>query len=383
MWFARRLENENMKRLMVAMVAVGLLAGCGDEAAKTAATAAPAGRTYVELAESDVLVSVNGKSLTKADVESEMDLQRALILTVNPRQKLERIELKLGKVRGSAPERFVNRTILLDEAERRGITASEELRADIRKRFMAQNFKFSGGDFESLKKKMSLKFYSRLEADLDADARLEALRAAMTGECRYEATEKEAETRAAAMRQYNERMAKVQAGIYRDATNAWNRVQAGESMEAAVERIVASGNKHAEADMDWGTFELSFFDEFPQVGRFLSVMPVGTVSPPVEGDNGLMIFKLLDVVNPDQASGHVRYHLARIFFELPEFYPELAGEALRKRISEERTERAVKERVAALVKAAHIAYPNGTAKQLFARPSKAANSPVSQKQKGK
>ena len=87
---------------------------------------------------------------------------------------------------------------------------------------------------------------------------------------------------------------------------------------------------------EWGVFPLVALADSPELQRILPKMSPGDVTPPVEGDNGLVVVRLADV---DRSADPVGYCLDRIFFRLPECVPTLSRDEIAGKIAEERRRR--------------------------------------------
>ena len=115
------------------------------------------------------------------------------------------------------------------------------------------------------------------------------------------------------IRDYNARMALTNAAVYARATNVWNRLKAGEDFVKLVHEETEVDDEKAD-DGEWGIFDLSAFDQEPALKAALAALKPGEFTPPVEGDNGLMIARLNEIDSTDGLD------ISRIVFRLPLFY---------------------------------------------------------------
>ena len=115
------------------------------------------------------------------------------------------------------------------------------------------------------------------------------------------------------IRDYNARMTLTNAVVYARATNVWNRLKAGEDFVKLVQEATEVEDERND-DGEWGIFDLSAFDQEPGLKAALAALEPGDFTPPVEGDNGLMIARL----NERDATGGL--DISRIIFRLPLFY---------------------------------------------------------------
>lgn len=358
---AKEMEDK-MKKVMMALAATALLFGCGEkEAAKPAKPSVPKSElTYEKMATNDVIVVVNGKALTKGAVEREIAVQVELMKIGKPNAKIGELDRAKDRIIRTAEKRFIERRVMVAEAERRGFKVTDEDRQKIREKIAKSVLRGSKAKYGILVGKLDAANRAELDAGLDLDVLCQKANVALMEECRVEVTDAQAQAKYRELEEYNKGAKEEEARIWKNASNAWERIQSGESFEKAAERCMAA-SEHVNSDMEWGDFELAFFKDDEQLCRYLPVMPVGTVTPPLPGDNGLLIIKMIQKFPADLGAGQTqpRYRLAKIFFELPETYPLTTAEALKPELASALSEKAFKTRVAELVAAAKVEYPNG------------------------
>jgi len=351
-----------MKKVMMALAATALLFGCGEkEAAKPAKPAVPKSElTFEKMATNDVIIVVNGKELTKGMVEREIAVQAELMKIGKPNAKIGDLDRAKAKIIRTAEKRFIERRVMVDEAERRGFKVTDEDRQNIRERLAKSVLRGSKAKYGILAGKLDAVSRAELDEGLDLDALCQKVNLALMEECRVHVTDAEAQAKFRELEEYNKGAKEEEARIWKNASNAWERIQSGESFERAAERCTAA-SEHVNSDLEWGDFELAFFKDDVQICRYLPIMSAGTVTPPLPGDNGLLIIKMIKKTPADLGAGQTepRYRLAKIFFELPETYPLTTAAALKPEMVSALSEKAFKTRVAELVAAAKVEYPNG------------------------
>lgn len=132
-----------MKVGMIGTLAVAALAvaGCGKKDGGAAATDAPkaAAKAETKAAPVDpnaVMVSVNGKTLTRgkldADVEAVLKMQKAQI----PPEQMDEAKKVYGE---RLAQQFLMQTLLLDEANKKGVKVSDEDRKKLEAEFVKAN----------------------------------------------------------------------------------------------------------------------------------------------------------------------------------------------------------------------------------------------------
>lgn len=362
-----------MTRLMITIAFVAVLAGCGEkEAANPAKPSVPKGTlTYETMATNDVIVVANGVPLTKGDVERQIAVQKELVRIANPHMKLTEIERRANSFRRGAERLHIQRRTMVAEAERRGFIVTENDRKEMREGF-AKRVLRGRAKYGLLAGKLDADKRAALDAGLDLDVLCQKVNDAIRKECRVVVTQEEAEKKFHDIEAYNARAKADEAKIWKSASNVWERIRGGEDFEKAAVRVM-DGNEHVNSDMDWGEFELDFFKDDTALCHYLTVMPEGTVAPPLPGDNGILIVKMLAKLPVDFGTGRLKphYRLAKIFFELPEFYPLESVDALKVELEKMRMDDAFKKKISELEAAVKLEYPNG--KVIMGSPRKPFN----------
>lgn len=321
---------------------------------------------YDDLYGKSVLVTVNGTELIKAKLERDIALRVALAVERNPQVSQAKVEKLKKSLYDGAIENFIQKEAYKSLSRELKVFAGVDDLTEARKRFLRTYLRGQKTSWE----RFAAKFDRELLAGLEQDLAFEALKIkvdAKLKECfRKEPSPAEISELMAKHAAYNERAAKENAAIYQNATNLWRQIVADPStnaFEAAVAKY-AEGHEHMTTDASWGAFSLVAFAGERALSRLIPTMKVGDVTPPVEGDNGLVILKLLrvDSASGGEAKADRQYTFAKIFFELPEFFEELGAEQLGKAIAADRAEKAAKEAVASRVKLMKVGYPNGKVK---------------------
>ena len=173
------------------------------------------------------------------------------------------------------------------------------------------------------------------------------------------------------MRAYNAVMAQTNTLIYARATNVWNQLKAGGDFKALARSHTEIPDEVAE-DGAWGMIDDSFLRDDPALLAALKNLKPGEFTPPVEGDNGLMIARL-DARDEDGS-----YSVSRIFFRLPLMIDYPTAEELVATAKAAHAKNLFDDLVRRLRATAKVAYPHG--KDLFTRrmsttPSKKKENP--------
>jgi hypothetical protein len=178
---------------------------------------------------------------------------------------------------------------------------------------------------------------------------------------------------------YHSRALATNIVIWAHASNVWKKVQSGANFEMMANRYTEDENEPE--DGEWGQFLLSDLADEKQLYDVVSRMRPGMITPPIEGDNGLMILKLVSVdeesakndngvVNPLK----VRYELSRIFFRLPEFYEKASFDTIFKTLKGLKEKRSFDKFVNGLRSSAKVSFPSGTS--IYEQARRMSNMPM-------
>lgn len=366
-----------MKKILFASALAAALVGCDQP--KTSAnekSAAPetAQKTdehkhgerlpsvpYSSLKAEDAVIVIDGQALTKGMIENECNIQVVLASIANRNLTVEQGKKIQENVRNRARKNFMLRCAVLNEAARRGMTVTDgEFTAfctNFAKRITRKSKKMT---FDQLQARFTDAEAQSLKDDLRRDCLFQKAHKAFKEECLVAVTKEEAERRFRLIERYNENARKKETEIYANATNAWKRLQKGESFETLVADFAGQAPE-IDADMDWGTFQRGFFKEDPNVYAALEKMGPGEYTPPIEGNGGLIIFQLLEIQPPtaEAAAGGDFYHLAKIFYQLPIIYDLTDADALQKQLVKELSDEKLQRKLLDLQLACKVEHPNG------------------------
>lgn len=273
-------------------------------------------------ADDAVVVTVNGISLHLNDVQARANMMAALHRRRFPQANEKVLRAIRRQYESGYSKYWIEDTVLAQYAAAEKLTVSEALFA---------NYKAKA--FAGLRVKGDRKFDDLLKvpgvrADhLEQQIRAEALREAVTDHL-FELNptnipDSYVDEQLENIRDYNARMTLTNVVVYARATNVWNRLKAGEDFVKLVHEETEVDDEKADDGM-WGVFDLSAFDQEPVLKQALAALKPGEFTPPVEGDNGLMIARLNE---RDETGG---LEISRIVFRLPLFYTPAPREEILK-----------------------------------------------------
>ena len=305
-------------------------------------TNAPARRAsvnYATLKASDPIVTIDGVALTKGQIEDECDIQTALAALANRKFTVQNANQLKERLRQTAVRQFLLRQAVLREADRRQIAITEAELDALRQKFTQRLGREARRlTYAQITNRLSAAQAACLDADLRQDCRYQKTHSLLRDECRVSVTPQEAEQRFARIKAYNARAEIAERETYAEATNAWRRLIGGAAFED-VAADLGGQDSHVVSDKEWGTFQLPFFADDPALREALSKMGPGEFTPPLPGDNGLVLVQVLDKIppaNPADAGGDY-YRLARILFQLPETFELTDTARLREDLERELT----------------------------------------------
>jgi len=349
-----------MKRAMTCFVLGGVLlaaAGCGKKK-PAGIIVAEKQRAMSELAPNDVVVSVNGEALTKKDYEAQVALYMALFAYATPNAQKQKLDAFRRTREPKTVLEFVNTQLALQEARRLKISASPD---DVKKAEEAIVSGYTKG------RKTPDDFYRALGAHTERFKR----------QVKTDLLVKE--TRKAL---YADRIAVSESdidGIEKKITD-WNAVYllSNQVVVARGEEIVrqlragadfaetakAVSQHQPEDGVLWGEFARSEIAD-AKLADLAFRLPVGSVSDPVDTEEGLVIIKVLERTDGAQVESAIALNvatvkLARILLLMYNAAEELTRPQIREALEKDRLSKVQQEWMLKLWQSARVEYPNGT-----------------------
>ena len=310
---------------------------------------------------SDVIMVVNGEKITRHDFDVMQAFYGKIFRLCNTLPLVgrnERADRYVHNREQKTPEELFSRTLMRQEADRRGISVTPEQvlvsakgalrgmrRAKVPLEDVAQEL---GGEEGAL--------FLKLAKD---DARSQALRRKVA-EGRLDVSEKEIDEGLARVADFNRR-ADVSNEVQRaHLAQAVREVRAGGDFAAIAKKYSLV---HPEQGADWQTVELGELASDSPLREWLSSAKVGELSGPLDLDDGLSIVKLLAKSKGDAPDGVPPpdiYHLARITVLAFERSPEMSRDEVRAALVNYKNNEIQKELGTRLFNTAVLEYPNGT-----------------------
>lgn len=344
-----------------------LASGCSDTPDR--ATAVSVGGStnavlYADLKDADVLVSVDGCQLTKADVERQVALAIALLKQkgILPSSQLDaRAKLRLAR---RVRDQFVAQTLLTNAARRDKVEADEKA-LSLAWGEVAENYGPEGASnrVELILRRLKPDLRELLEENVKAGAQIYSYIDRKGGDA-VKVTEGEIGEVAKQGAEMKQRSIAVLAEQREKALKLFGRLQRGEDFSK-----VAAESDTADEDEgvgSWGEFSLGQLEQLvPKLGPAVAKLGVGDYTSPIECDDAIYIVRL----KAREGSGAPStVNLApelrtfeRIVVNLPVMYEPGTREEIRTGIqAEKRADFQTKTLLPELRKDATIAYPSGT-----------------------
>lgn len=342
-----------MKRLII-VLAVLALAGCSDSnQADVAPASSPADKsaTGEKSVRDRVVVTVNGRELHLTNLNERVEMLVKVSTIANPKMALSDIPKLRKRLRAALPKMFVREVAFEEFVKNEKIKIDEAAIEKAKKTFLSG---FGGRmTYDSLRRKVG-----SLAAAMDEFVRIQATELAV----RQRIIEKNpmnlpanyAKEQIERSKAYNAEMALTNALVFARATNVWEKLKAGADFKQAAHQF-SEVPREAEDGGDWGTLGLQQLEPDEDLVNWAQKLQPGEFSPPIEGDNGLMILKM------DSKKGE-DYKLSRIYFKLPMFR-DIVDEDTLVKMKQQQHERTVLAReITALVKAAKVVKPKSNKK---------------------
>ncbi len=286
-------------------LAVALLsAGCARDDGRT-----DDGTALGRLRSSDVVVSVNGASLTKSALLARVGTMDALRRRRRPNAKAkDETANRLSLCRAYEPV-FIEQALLEDWAKRENVEIPSATLKEYERRAFRNMRTKTDKSLEDLFNAPGVD-PGELRAQIRGEALRKTVADALAAKSPTNLPPDFAQRELAEMRAYNAVMAQTNILIHARATNVWERLKSGADFVATARRFTEIPEE-VEDNGEWGTLDDQFLADDPALLAAIKNLKPGEFTPPMEGDNGLMVAKL------DGRTEDGSYELSRIFFRLP------------------------------------------------------------------
>lgn len=313
---------------------------------------------FEALPKSAVIVSVDGKELTKADVLHRAKVFMTLSMNKSRRTRIGRSEQRIFRsMCANGQDAFLDRLV----AQRYAVDHKVQSTTDLVSRVSRKIERQYGVRSKKLKRWHNLGdlkyILGRNAPILDEEVRSRAEYIAVTNHILMThppvVTDEMITNRLQFIRALNDRAASTNALVYARATNVWQKIV---GKELTFEQAATNFSEDVYLDMgcEWGSFGLDQLADDPAVLEVLPKLKVGDITAPLPSDCGLAILRL-DDIEDDKT-----YTFSRVFFRLPVFYETETFEQARETLLVAETKKIIERELEAVRRKMKIEYPSGT-----------------------
>ena len=255
----------------------------------------------------DLVVSVNGDSLTKAMLEQRVEQMIELKLKSKADLTMPQVEKLRKTLRRSYPAVFIDETLIAQCLAHEGVS----IRPECLDAFRAAAVK--GLDMPKVKNWQGLEAavgpLAAFVADrVVAEASRQALRDWLVERNPTNLPADFVERRLAEVKAFNERMDATNAVAKARAEAAWERLKQGEAF-GAVARACSDIPEERKDRGKWANLDWKQIEGDAQLYEWVRKLQPGEFSPPIEADNGLMIVRV-------DKKDEKECVLSRVYFQL-------------------------------------------------------------------
>ena len=359
----------NLRLVAYVLSALSLLvaAGCGEKASDSSSATADGakkpsdGTPYEMLSSNDVIVAVDGKALTKAELERRVDLTLSLAKLSGRFPGNLNVPAIRNRFAKNEAERFVAGAILLNAAQAKQVPSAADARV-LAERQIIESYGSADEPYDAFLRRLNPKNREVLGEKVDEAARIYSYILDSAGDA-ASVSDAEIDDVVAYGNNLKEKSERVLAEQRKKAADIHARLDAGESFELlAADSFTADED---ECNGTWGSYTMSALESlYPQVARAVASLPTGEYTAPIELDDGIYIVKLYDregagresavTLNPEMLT------LGRIVVPLPMLYEVGARDAIKFNLLNEKLTRFQTEKLLPELKSkANVDHPNG------------------------
>lgn len=326
-----------VKAMLVVVLAALFVCGCSDNGDAR-------GRSVLE---------VNGVKLTKAELNGYVELMTKIQSLANANlNDRDRGELRKQLADGFA-DVFINNALVAEYAKSEKVSVSSALKKHYQAKALDSFKALKIMSYKALGKRLGKDSMAYFDKLVEAEALEEAVKRHLAELTPTNLTPEEVSNAQKNIAEYNAMMTKTNALIKARAKMVWERLKKGakfEDMAAEYSEIESEREDKGE----WGTLDINQFKDDVNVFDWAQKLEVGEFTPPIEGDNGLMIMRL---DSKDAAKGE--YTFSRIFFLLPMFAEKLSDKEILQEVRSRHKDNLFAAKLEELRKTAKIVRPTG------------------------
>lgn len=291
----------------------------------------------------DALVIADGRILTAAARDQEIELRLALFKLANPAATYSDEARFKQTLLTTAEAHFIEETGLLRVAAEKGFSATAA-EATARLRRISPKVDSLPQDLRSAAESVAMR-------EILCEKTVRALETNVS----IQVSAEEVSSLARQVAEYARIVEATNNLIHARATNIWRQLCKGADFHALANAYTEDQNGCTNGE--WGSFPLSALSDSPSLRSLVERLKVGEITPPVEGDGGLLIVRLKRL---DAETSPACYDLERIFLRLPEDPPPHDRESIAKSLAEEKRKKSLSEKLREIHRQTHVTrFPPG------------------------
>jgi len=333
------------------------VAGCREKQLDPGVIVADKQVALAEMAPGDIIVSVNGKTLTRKEYDDKLDLLVTLYSIKRPSVPKQNIDAYRARRAERIVSDYVMMQLVLREGQRQGIRVSrEELAAAELKAWRDVTPRKADEDFTAVLGPKAPMF-QKVVAD---DEHMRATRNTLFAD-RLEVSEADIDRVEKRVADWNAVYADSNRVVMARGEEIVRELRAGADFAETAKEV--SQFRPEEGEL-WGEFTHAEIED-KTLRELAFKLPVGEVSDPVDTEDGLVIIRVLErvegaTVDSPMATQVATVKLARILLLMYNPFDEASRDEIRTNIHRDRNAKVQQEWLPKLFEAARIEYPNGT-----------------------
>ena len=359
-----------------------LLVGCGREQTsveKVEGKSMSQQSVFEQLSDDAVLVSADDAKIDKKTLLSWIALREKVTILGAPSGmeiSPEQVSFAKFSVLAGVTNAFIRETALLKYAAKNGIKPSQ---ADINrcKRGFASTIRAAKSPWKVVLERFPVELRATIEDRVEKESTGFAVKRDFLEKTDVMATQEEIDKYFDRYVRYNNDCAATNAAVWCMASNIWQQALSGVDFVDLAKKYSEDENQTQNAK--WDSFKLEDLKDYPDVYRLQRFFKRGYVSPPVEGDNGLMIVRIDEVMEDGEevededytSTPDTEYGMSRIFLHLPLFIETVTKDEFARQATEAKKIKAFEDMVHDLIGEMHIEFPSGV--DVFAPTEKDTN----------
>lgn len=311
----------------------------------------PKGRVSQERSQKDdkVIISVGSRCLTVQQLKQKVEMMLKFQQLQNPQMKISEVSKLRKSLMSSYGKFFIEQSIWANYAEREHIEIDPKLLERTQQRAVKMVYPKKKVKYSSFRSK-----FGNLSSTLDDHVKMMALsstvRKSVADANPTNIPAEYVSNTIARLKKYNDDVARTNIFVFAQATNCWEQLKAGADFKKMVQEFSELTQERKDGGV-WGTLDFQQLEPDPLVLKYARTLEPGAFSPPIEGDNGLMILRL-DSRKESECT------LSRIFFRLPMFADVPTADEIVRHEENEHKNRVIKSLYRKLYKAEKIIRSN-------------------------